>query len=219
MLEENNRKNLRLSMIETQLIPRGINNRNVLSAMKKIPRHLFVPEEYMDNAYEDHPLPIGSGQTISQPYMVALMTQVLELTGKEKTLEIGTGSGYQTAILAELSYKVYTVERIKSLSEKAQEILKKLKYENIYFKVGDGTEGWKEFAPYDRIIVTASSNSIPEPLIEQLSQNKGRLVIPIGEKFSQVLTLVIKDKENLEKKEICDCVFVPLIGKYGYKER
>ncbi len=138
MLEED-KKLLRLKMIETQLIPRGINDKNVLKAMKKIPRDIFVPKEYKDKAYEDHPLPIGTGQTISQPYIVALMTQVLELTGKEKVLEIGTGSGYQTAILAELSYRIYTVERVKALSEKAQEVLKSLNYENIYFKIGDGT--------------------------------------------------------------------------------
>ncbi|MFN3966298.1 MAG: protein-L-isoaspartate(D-aspartate) O-methyltransferase [Endomicrobiia bacterium] len=218
MLEED-KKLLRIKMIETQLIPRGINDKRVLNAMKKIPRDMFVPEEYIENAYDDHPLPIGEGQTISQPYIVALMTQVLELTGKEKTLEIGTGSGYQTAILAELSYQVYTIERIKSLLEKAEETLKLLKYENILFKLGDGTEGWKEFSPYDRIIVTAASDSIPQPLIEQLSQNKGRMVIPVGGKYSQVLTLIIKNENKIEKKEICECVFVPLIGKYGYKEK
>ncbi len=216
MLEED-KKLLRLKMIETQLIPRGINDKNVLKAMKKIPRDIFVPKEYKDKAYEDHPLPIGTGQTISQPYIVALMTQVLELTGKEKVLEIGTGSGYQTAILAELSYRIYTVERVKALSEKAQEVLKSLNYENIYFKIGDGTEGWEEYSPYDRIIVTAAANLVPQPLIEQLSSDNGKMVIPIGERFSQVLTLITKKQNKVEEKGICDCVFVPLIGKYGYK--
>lgn len=205
------------NMIETQLITRGISDKRLLDAMVKVKRHLFVPKQLQNSAYADHPLPIGEGQTISQPFMVAWMTDVLNLSGQEKVLEIGTGSGYQTAILAELSKKVYTVERIASLSQKAQETLDTLGYKNISFKIGDGTEGWAQEAPFDRIIVTAASPSVPEPLFEQLAE-KGILVIPVGERFMQILTLVEKVDGKQRTKKLEGCMFVPLIGKYGMEK-
>jgi len=167
---------LRESMVEEQLIPRGINDRRVLDAMRKVPRHLFVPDSGLENAYGDHPMPIGEGQTISQPYIVALMTQSLGLKGTEKVLEIGTGSGYQAAILSLLSKEVYSIDRYGDLSQKAGETLGKLAFTNIKLMTGDGTEGWKEFAPYDAIIVTAATPSIPQPLLDQLTEH-GRIVV------------------------------------------
>jgi len=208
---------LRKEMVEKQLIPRGIKDPGVLAAFGKVPRHNFVPEEYMESVYGDFPLPIGAGQTISQPYMVALMTQCLQLSGEEAVLEIGTGSGYQTAILAELVREVYSVERAADLTEKAQTRLKDMGYQNIRIKTADGSTGWPQFAPYDGIIVTAASPAIPKPLIEQLNI-EGKLVIPIGGSFSQTLTQVIKHKGKIETAEICGCVFVPLVGKYGWRK-
>ncbi len=207
---------LRNRMVEEQLIPRGIYDERVLNVFRKVPRHEFVPRENLANAYGDYPLPVGEGQTISQPYMVALMTQCLELKGGGKVLEIGTGSGYQTAILAELAKEVYSVERISILAEKTKIMLDSLGYINIKIKVGDGTEGWDEFAPYEGIIVTAGAPFVPNPLLAQLAEN-GRMAIPIGDAFSQVLTLVKKKEGKLTQEEICGCVFVPLIGKYGWK--
>lgn len=204
-------------MVYTQLLPRGITDKNVLNVMQKIPRHLFVPEEYIGEAYDDHPLPIGEGQTISQPYMVALMTELLEPNKDKKILEIGTGSGYQTAILAELSKEVYTIERIGLLSMKAQKLLKSLGYENIYFKIADGTLGWAEYALFDGILVTAAAIELPKCYVEQINEG-GIIVIPLGGAFGQILTVFKKVKGELVKKEICECVFVPLIGKYGFKE-
>jgi protein-L-isoaspartate(D-aspartate) O-methyltransferase len=209
---------LRKRMVEEQLIPRGINNPKVLDAFKKIERHKFMPDELKMSSYADFPVPIGEGQTISQPYIVALMTECLDLTGEERVLEIGTGSGYQTAILAELSREVYTLERFENLAQKAEILLKKLGYLNIKVKSGDGTLGWPEFAPFDRIIITAASPIIPLPLIEQLKE-KGKLILPLGESLSQVLTLVEKKEGKIEKSQICGCVFVPLIGEYGWKEK
>lgn len=207
---------LRNRMVEEQLIPRGIHDERVLNAFRKVPRHKFVFYENLVNAYGDYPLPVGEGQTISQPYMVALMTQCLELKGEEKVLEIGTGSGYQAAILGELAKIVYSVERITVLAERTKVTLDALGYTNIKIKVGDGTEGWDEFAPYDGIIVTAGAPFIPSPLPAQLAED-GRMVIPIGDAFSQVLTLVKKKEGRITQEEICGCVFVPLIGKYGWK--
>lgn len=207
---------LRNRMVEGQLVPRGIHDERVLNAFRKVPRHLFVPKENLINAYGDYPLPVGEGQTISQPYMVALMTQCLELKGDEKILEIGTGSGYQAAILAELAKVIYSVERIDILAERTKNILDTLGYTNVKIKVGDGTEGWDEFAPYEGIIVTAGAPFVPNPLLAQLAEN-GRMAIPIGDAFSQVLTLVEKKEGKITQKEICGCVFVPLIGKYGWK--
>jgi protein-L-isoaspartate(D-aspartate) O-methyltransferase len=209
-------KHARERMVKNQIIPRGIKDPRVLEAMRKIPRHLFVEEALRGEAYNDHPLPIGHKQTISQPYIVALMTEALELTGKEKTLEIGTGSGYQAAILAELSERVYTIERVRPLLVKARRILDELGYTNILFKVFDGTVGWKEFEPYDAIIVTAGAPQIPSPLIGQLAEG-GRLLIPVGNRFSQELVKVTKKNGNLIERNLGGCRFVDLVGEYGWK--
>ena len=207
---------LRKRMAEEQLIPRGIKNQRILDAFRKIERHKFIPEDLRSSSYADFPVPIGEGQTISQPYIVALMTECLSLTGQEKVLEIGTGSGYQTAILAELAKEVYSIERFERLAKSAEKIVNELGYTNIKIKVGDGTLGWEEEAPFDRIIITAASPRIPLPLTEQLKEN-GKLILPLGESFSQVLTLVEKKKDRLESIQVCGCVFVPLVGKYGWK--
>ena len=204
-------------MVKNQLIPRGIRDKGVLNAMEKIHRHLFVEEALVGEAYNDHPLPIGYKQTISQPYIVALMTQALDLKGKERSLEIGTGSGYQAAILAELSEKVYTVERIRPLMEKARALLYELGYTNILFKSYDGTLGWEEFAPFDAIMITAGAPDIPEPLLEQLKEG-GRMVIPIGDRFSQELVKVTKKKDHCKRENLGGCRFVDLIGVYGWDE-
>jgi protein-L-isoaspartate(D-aspartate) O-methyltransferase len=207
---------LRKRMVEEQLIPRGIENPRVLEAFRKIERHKFIPEELGGSAYADFPVPIGEGQTISQPYIVALMTECLDLGGQEKVLEIGTGSGYQAAILAELAWEIYSVERFANLAKNAEAVLRELGYTKVKIKVDDGTLGWEEMAPFDRIIITAASPRIPLPLTEQLKEN-GKLVLPLGESFSQVLTLVEKKKGKLESIGICGCVFVPLVGKYGWR--
>ncbi len=204
-------------MVKDQLIARGIKDKKVISAFLKVPREEFVPENLREYAYDDGPLPIGEGQTISQPYIVALMTECLNLKGDEKVLEIGTGSGYQAAILAEIGCKVYSIERIPVLAERAKRILEKLNY-NVKIKIGDGTIGWEEYAPYDRIIVTAAGPEIPDSLISQLSENGGRLVMPVGDRFVQDLILVIKNGEKLEKINLGGCQFVPLIGKEAWKE-
>ena len=197
---------------------RGIRDERVLSALLKVPRHLFVPEELRDRAYVDAPLPIGEGQTISQPYIVALMTEALELDEDSRVLEIGTGSGYQAAILAEIAKEVYTVERIPALLERARRILEALGYDNIYFKLGDGTLGWEEHAPYDAIIVTAGAPEVPEPLVEQLKVG-GRMVIPVGDEFSQRLLRVTKldSSGKVKIEDLGGCVFVKLKGKHGWR--
>ena len=207
----------RIQMVESQLVLRGIKDKRVLEAMGKVPRHVFVPEKFLGNAYHDGPLSIGEGQTISQPYMVALMTECLGLQGEEKVLEIGTGSGYQTAILAELAQKVYTIERVPVLLEKAQEVLTKLGYSTIKFKNGDGTYGWREEGPFDGIIVTAGAPDISQVLVDQLKEG-GVLVVPVGSRYSQSLYRVAKKGGKIEKENITLCVFVPLIGDYGWKE-
>jgi protein-L-isoaspartate(D-aspartate) O-methyltransferase len=207
----------RENMVKSQIISRGIADPGVLQALGKIQRHLFVEEALIGEAYNDHPLPVGYKQTISQPYIVALMTEALELTGKEKTLEIGTGSGYQTAILAELSKTVYTVERIEPLLEKSKMLLKSLGYTNIFFKVFDGTFGWEEFAPFDAIIVTAGAPKIPQPLLDQMAEG-GRLVIPIGNRYGQDLIKVTRTKGVFKEKNLGGCRFVDLIGAHGWKE-
>lgn len=204
-------------MVETQIKARGIKDERVLKAMLKVPRHLFVDEALRDQAYGDFPLPIGEGQTISQPYIVALMTEALELKGNERVLEIGTGSGYQTAILAELALWVYTIERFQALLERAKKVLKELGYKNISFKLDDGTLGWKEAAPFDAIIVTAASPDIPPPLVEQLAEG-GRMVIPIGDEFSQTLIKGVKKGGKLHTKALEPVRFVKLVGAYGFKE-
>jgi protein-L-isoaspartate(D-aspartate) O-methyltransferase len=204
-------------MVKNQLIPRGIADENVLRAMGKIQRHLFVEEALVGEAYNDHPLPIGHKQTISQPYIVALMTEALELTGKEKVLEIGTGSGYQTAILAELADTVYTVERIEPLLEKSKDLLQSLGYKNVYFKAYDGTLGWNDFAPFDTIIVTAGAPKVPDPLLKQLADG-GRMIIPIGNKYSQDLIKVTRVKDRFVERNLGGCRFVDLIGEHGWKD-
>ena len=204
-------------MVEEQLRKRGILDQRVLEAMARVPRHHFVSADYQSSAYEDRPLPIDEGQTISQPYMVAVMTQSLELRGQERVLEIGTGSGYQTAILAELSRTIFTVERISALTHRAQQILRELGYEDIFFFTGDGTKGWAEKAPFDGIIVTAGAPEIPETLKCQLS-NGGRLVIPVGPRYSQTLYKVTRKAEQFIEEEGTGCVFVPLLGDFGWKE-
>jgi protein-L-isoaspartate(D-aspartate) O-methyltransferase len=204
-------------MVNNQLIPRGIKDERVLQVMGKIPRHLFIEDALYGEAYNDHPVPIGEKQTISQPYIVALMTEALELQGNENTLEIGTGSGYQTAILAELSSRVYTIERIKSLLEQARKLLSQLKYDNILFKVSDGTLGWKEYAPFDAIMVTAGAPDVTKPLIDQLADN-GRMIIPVGDRYSQELLKVIKKGKKVEQKSLGGCRFVNLIGAHGWTD-
>jgi protein-L-isoaspartate(D-aspartate) O-methyltransferase len=207
----------REKMVKNQIISRGVTDPGVLEAMGKIQRHLFVEEALIGEAYNDHPLPVGYKQTISQPYIVALMTEAVELTGKEKTLEIGTGSGYQTAILAELSKTVYTIERIEPLLEKSKMLLKSLGYTNIFFKAFDGTLGWDSFAPYDAIIVTAGAPKIPQPLRDQLAEG-GRLVIPIGNRYGQDLIKVTRMKNGFKERNLGGCRFVDLIGAHGWEE-
>jgi protein-L-isoaspartate(D-aspartate) O-methyltransferase len=208
---------LRDLMVDTQLVARGIRDERVLSAMRKVPRHLFVSEEVRYRAYDDMALPTGHGQTISQPYMVAIMTELLELRGGERVLEVGTGSGYQAAILAELAGEVYTMERLKALSDRAEEILASLGYRNIQFMAGDGTLGWPEEAPFDRILVTAGAPRMPETLREQLVEG-GIIVIPVGDYLSQRLVKGRKDRGKMDEQYHTPCVFVPLMGEYGWKE-
>jgi protein-L-isoaspartate(D-aspartate) O-methyltransferase len=202
-------------MVKDQLIARGISDERVLAVFYKVEREKFVPSDLREDAYGDFPLSIGEGQTISQPYMVALMTQSLELKGYERVLEIGTGSGYQTAILAELSEEVYSVERIKSLAQKAESLLKKLRYSKVKIFVSDGTMGWEEFSPYDRILVTAGAKQVPQPLVNQL-KDEGIMVIPVGSVYSQELKVIKKKKRRVRSTTVERCVFVPLIGKYGW---
>jgi len=204
----------RQRMVRQQLVARGINDKRVLDVMGWVERHKFVPENMRAYAYEDSPLPIGEEQTISQPYIVALMTQLLQLEGDEKVLEIGTGSGYQAAVLAELAKEVYTVEILKDLGEKAQKRLEGLGYTNIKVKIADGYYGWKEYAPFDAIIVTAAAEYIPQPLIDQLKMG-GRLVIPVGDIKMQKLLLVQKQPGGgLKEHEITGVLFVPLVGEH-----
>lgn len=210
-------KHLRDWMVESQIVERGIRDKRVIEAMKKVPRHLFVPEDLIEDAYDDRALPIGHGQTISQPYIVALMTELLELKGDEKVLEIGTGSGYQAAILAELVKEVYTIERIEPLAEEAKKKFERLGYKNIKLYIKDGTEGLAEEAPFDRIIITAATPEIPQPLIDQLKEN-GIIVAPVGERYSQYMLKGIKKGKEIERHYLIPVAFVPLIGKYGWKE-
>ncbi len=203
-------------MVDEQLVPRGINDPKTLEAMRKVPRHLFVEEAMKDQAYGDFPLPIGRGQTISQPFIVALMTQALGLKGHESVLEIGTGSGYQAAILAQVCEKVYTVERIDSLLIEARKVFDALHYLNILTKLDDGTNGWPEFAPYDAIIVTAGGPKVPKPLLEQLA-DPGVLVIPVGDRGVQDLRKVTKKDGHITEETIEFVRFVSLVGDHGWK--
>lgn len=203
-------------MVDTQLIPRGIKDKRVLDAMRNTPRHLFVSKGYVHSAYNDMALPIGEDQTISQPYMVAVMTEKLELSSDCKVLEIGTGSGYQTAILASIAREVYTIERIESLSKQAEETLLNLGFKNIHFIVGDGSLGYDNAKPYDRIIITAGAPAIPQPLKDQLIDG-GIIVAPVGDRFSQTLIIMRKVKDSFSIEYSTGCVFVPLLGKHGWK--
>ncbi len=216
MIEVSEWKHERERMVEEQIVKRGVKDTRVIQAMKKVPRHLFIDKTYYHQAYNDYPLPIGQSQTISQPYMVASMTELLELKGDERVLEIGTGSGYQTAILALLCSKVYSVERISELTKKARLTLKQLGFKNINLIVRDGSLGWPEFAPYNGIIVTAGAPEIPDALIEQLANN-GRMTIPVGNEACQTLNYVEKHKGRIYRKEFFGCAFVPLVGKGGWK--
>ena len=205
-------------MVESQIRQRGVSDPRVLAAMAKVPRHRFVPEQLRDQAYGDYPLPIGEDQTISQPYIVALMTEALELTGQEKVLELGTVSGYQAAVLAELARLVFTIERLPTLAHMARRVLTELGYTNITIRVGDGTLGWPEEAPFDAILVTAGAPQVPAPLVEQLGLG-GRLVIPVGDRFSQTLTRVRRTPAgNLQTEYLGGCRFVKLIGRHGWDE-
>lgn len=205
-------------MVDTQIVARGIKDQRVIEAMQKVPRHLFLDEALWPQAYEDHPLPIGEKQTISQPYIVALMTEALKLKGNEKVLEIGSGSGYQTAILAELAEQVYTIERIPVIAKRARKTFDQLQYKNIVLTITDGSSGWKDHSPYDGIIVTAASPSAPKPLLEQLAVN-GRLVIPIGGEAGQELVVYEKiDKNEFKQENYGGCRFVKLVGEHGWKK-
>lgn len=202
----------RLQMVKEQIERRGIRDTLVLKAMRKVPRHLFVPQYLQDHAYIDSPLPIGDGQTISQPYIVAFMTEALKLSGKEKVLEIGTGSGYQAAVLAEIVTKVYTIEIIPPLGKKAGELFKKLNYENINVEIGDGYRGMPEQAPFDAIMVTAAPEHIPQSLIEQLKPG-GRMIIPVGDIYQELMLITKKSGGSITKKSVLPVRFVPMTGK------
>lgn len=202
-------------MVELQMRQRGIKDERILAAFLEVPRHEFVPPEYLSEAYEDHPLPIGEGQTISQPYMVAVMTEALELQGDERVLDVGTGSGYQTAILARLVREVYSIEKYESLAHQAEERLRWLGISNATVVVGDGSQGYPPAAPYHGIVVTAGAPRVPPALVEQLL-DQGRLVIPVGDMYSQELLQVCKQGGKTTQRTINYCRFVPLTGKYGW---
>ncbi|MHC4606783.1 MAG: protein-L-isoaspartate(D-aspartate) O-methyltransferase [Planctomycetota bacterium] len=202
-------------MVRERLAGRGIRDERVLAAFRRVPRHRLVPEKLAGQAYEDHPLDIGFGQTISQPYMVAHMTQELEISGGERVLEVGTGSGYQCAILAEMGARVRTIERIAELSNRARRALEGLGYTDVQYRVGDGTLGWPEEAPFDRIIVTAGAPSLPVALTAQIAEG-GRMVIPIGDAYQQDLFVVRKEGGFVKKKRTVPCIFVKLLGKEGW---
>ena len=204
-------------MVNHQLKPRGINDPHVLEALRTVPRHLFVSEALRDQAYGDYPLPIGEQQTISQPYIVAEMTQALELGKDDRVLEIGTGSGYQAAVLAEIVFRVYTIERIRALYIQARKLLDRLNYHNIIMRCSDGTTGWQDESPFDAIMVTAGAPEVPEKLLDQLAAG-GRMIVPVGNQHSQDLIKITKDKDGLHKSNLGGCRFVKLIGAQGWKE-
>jgi protein-L-isoaspartate(D-aspartate) O-methyltransferase len=206
----------RIEMVEKQIEARGVTDPNVLAAMRKVPRHLFVSEALTDQAYGDFPLPIGDQQTISQPYIVAEMTQALQLKPDDRVLEIGTGSGYQAAVLAEIVYRVFTIERVHSLFLKARSLFDELHYYNIVTRYSDGTTGWVDQSPYDAIIVTAGAPQIPETLVEQLAPG-GRMVLPVGNHYSQDLIKLSKDENGIRQSNLGGCRFVKLVGEYGWK--
>jgi protein-L-isoaspartate(D-aspartate) O-methyltransferase len=205
-------------MVLHQLRERGIRDENVLAAMAKVPRHRFVDAALRSRAYGDHALPIGAGQTISQPYMVALMTEALQLKGGERVLEIGTGSGYQTAVLAEFTQRLFSVERSPELARAASAVLRDLGYSNVILKTADGTLGWPEHGPYDAVLVTAGAPEIPAPLLSQLAEG-GRLVVPVGDRELQRLELVTRSGRRVTAETLVECAFVPLLGAAGWKVR
>jgi protein-L-isoaspartate(D-aspartate) O-methyltransferase len=209
---------LRNEMVTKQIIARGISDPRVLSAMRSVPRHLFVSEAMMDQAYGDFPLPIGEQQTISQPYIVAEMTQSLQITPEDRVLEIGTGSGYQAAILSHIAFRVYTVERIYSLYVRTRKLFDQLLYHNIVTRYSDGTTGWKEESPFDAIIVTAGAPEIPAVLVNQLAVG-GRMVIPVGDRHSQDLIKLVRDEKGIHQANLGGCRFVKLIGEHGWRDQ
>jgi protein-L-isoaspartate(D-aspartate) O-methyltransferase len=215
MSKKYNRK--REEMVRSQIEARGIRDPRVLSAFRMVPRHLFVSEALREQAYGDYPLPIGEQQTISQPYIVAEMTQALELKKDDRVLEIGTGSGYQAAVLAQIVYRVYTVERRRSLYMQARSLFDKLNYHNIVTKYADGTKGWQEESPFDAIVVTAGAPELPELLIHQLTKG-GRLVVPVGNQHTQELIKIYRDREKIQQTNLGGCRFVKLVGEHGWKE-
>jgi protein-L-isoaspartate(D-aspartate) O-methyltransferase len=208
----------REEMVRSQIEARGIRDPRVLSAFRKVPRHLFVSEALSEQAYGDYPLPIGEQQTISQPYIVAEMTQALELGQDDRVLEVGTGSGYQAAILAQIVYRVYTVERRRTLYMQTRNLFDKLNYHNIVTKYADGTKGWQEESPFDAIVVTAGAPEMPEVLINQLAEG-GRLVIPVGNQHTQELIKIYRDKGSIQQTNLGGCRFVKLVGEHGWKEQ
>lgn len=211
-------KRQREEMVQRQIEARGVSDQKVLEAMRRVPRHLFVSEALRDQAYGDFPLPIGEQQTISQPFIVAEMTQALALSENDRVLEIGTGSGYQTAILAEIAHRVFTVERIHALLVKARQLFDKLHYHNIVTRLGDGTAGWAAESPFDAIMVTAGAPRIPEKLLAQLAPG-GRLVVPVGDQHSQELIKIYRDEQGIRKTNLGGCRFVKLVGEYGWGEQ
>ena len=217
MEDESYFANLRNHMVDDQIIARGIHDERLLDALRRVPRHWFVPEEYAQIAYSDGPLPIGRGQTISQPYIVALMTELLELRGEENVLEVGTGSGYQAALLAMLARQVHTIERHATLAENAEKVLKRLGLTNVTVHVGDGSLGLPTYAPFQAIMITAAAPRVPQPLFSQLDED-GRLVLPEGGAGGQVLDRWCKHADKLEQEHITPVAFVPLRGQHGWKE-
>ena len=207
----------RCRMVDEQILWRGVRDERVITAMRKVPRHEFLPEAIRGMAYQDSALPLGEGQTMSQPYMVARMSELLGLQGAERVLEIGTGSGYQAAVLSELCGKVYSVERIKMLAERARLNLDRLGYRSVAIKVYDGTYGWKEMSPFDAIMVTAGAPDVPAPLVDQLKEG-GRMVIPVGDRYGQVLLTIVKTPSGPVTERSIPCTFVPLVGNHGWKE-
>ena len=207
----------RSRMVEEQILCRGVRDERVIAAMRKVPRHEFLPEAIRGMAYQDSALPLGEGQTMSQPYMVARMSELLGLQGAERVLEIGTGSGYQAAVLSELCGKVYSVERIKMLAERARLNLDRLGYRSVAIKVYDGTYGWKDMSPFDAIMVTAGAPDVPAPLVDQLKEG-GRMVIPVGDRYGQVLLTIVKKPSGTVTERSIPCTFVPLVGNHGWKE-
>jgi protein-L-isoaspartate(D-aspartate) O-methyltransferase len=208
---------LREEMVKKQIEARGVSDRNVLDALRTVPRHHFVSEALWDQAYGDFPLPIGDQQTISQPYIVAEMTQALALTANDRVLEIGTGSGYQAAILAEIAFRVYTVERIHSLFVRTRRLFDRLRYHNIVTRYSDGTTGWADESPFDAIIVTAGAPKIPQVLVDQLAIG-GRMILPVGNQYAQELVRLTKNADGIQREDLGGCRFVKLIGEDGWQE-